>query len=242
MSKNYSSSNNLKSRNQNIITNHKKESELQQQINNKKRAYSLTNNHNSLPLKEKKPFSQTISSKRQKNLTTLNTTKENTLESENSKKSNYYDKFINSRYATFSEEEMHDKLNETKNEDMQFLNYIIYNINQIAINNNEINMKKENQFKFDFNIIRKYIIKIEKNFKKEAGNIINKNKYNKNYFLIQYFLNKLHYLISRFGIIIFFFVQKNELSQAKTIFSLMLNENIIYIDYIEKSITQWYSI
>ena len=218
MSKNDSSFNNLKSRNPNIIINHKQESEQQQQINNKKREYSQTNNQNSFYLKEKKPVSQTISSKKQKYLTTLNTTNENTPTSENSKKANYYDKFINSRYAVFSEEEMHNKLNETKNDDMQFLNYIMNNIDHIDTNNAEINKEKENKFKFDFNIIRKYIIKIEKNFKKEAENVINKNKYNKNYFLIQYFLKKLHHLISRYGIIIFFFCSKEKFSPSKTYF------------------------
>ena len=241
MSINHSSPKNLKSRNQNKNATYKNESDSSQQINNKKRAYSQINKEKRLSLAEKNMFSQKIIRNNHKNLTTLNTTRDNTIISEIPKKSIYYDKFINSRYSDFSEDEMQNKLNEDKNDDIQFLDYILYNIYNIVINNNGINKEKENKYKYDFNIIRKYIIKIETNFKKEAENIINKNKYNQIYFLIQYFLKKLHHLISRFAIIIFFFVQKKNINQAKIIFLLMLKENIIYINYIEKSIIEWYS-
>ena len=241
MSINHSSPKNLKSRNQNKNTTYKNESDSSQQINNKKRAYSQINKEKRLSLGEKNMFSKKIIRNNHKNLTTLNTTRDNTIISEIPKKSIYYDKFINSRYSDFSEDEMQNKLNEDKNDDIQFLDYILYNIYNIVINNNEINKEKGNKYKYDFNIIRKYIIKIETNFKKEAENIINKNKYNQIYFLIQYFLKKLHHLISRFAIIIFFFVQKKNINQAKIIFLLMLKENIIYINYIEKSIIEWYS-
>ena len=241
MSINHSSPKNLKSRNQNKNATYKNESDSSQQINNKKRAYSQINKEKRLSLGEKNMFSQKIIRNNHKNLTTLNTTRDNTIISEIPKKSIYYDKFINSRYSDFSEDEMQNKLNEDKNDDIQFIDYILYNIYNIVINNNEINKEKGNKYKYDFNIIRKYIIKIETNFKKEAENIINKNKYNQIYFLIQYFLKKLHHLISRFAIIIFFFVQKKNINQAKIIFLLMLKENIIYINYIEKSIIEWYS-
>lgn len=241
MSINHSSPKILKSRNQNKNTTYKNESDSSQQINNKKRAYSQINKDKRLTLGEKNLFTQKIIRNNHKNLTTLNTTRDNTIISEIPKKSIYYDKFINSRYSDFSEDEMQNKLNEDKIDDIQFIDYIFYNIYNIVINNNEINKEKENKYKYDFNIIRKYIIKIETNFKKEAENIINKNKYNQIYFLIQYFLKKLHHLISRFAIIIFFFVQKKNINQAKIIFLLMLKENIIYINYIEKSIIEWYS-
>ena len=241
MSINHSSPKILKSRNQNKNTTYKNESDSSQQINNKKRAYSQINKDKRLSLGEKNMFSQKIIRNNHKNLTTLNTTRDNTIISEIPKKSIYYDKFINSRYSDFSEDEMQNKLNEDKIDDIQFIDYILYNIYNIVINNNKINKEKGNKYKYDFNIIRKYIIKIETNFKKEAENIINKNKYNQIYFLIQYFLKKLHHLISRFAIIIFFFVQKKNINQAKIIFLLMLKENIIYINYIEKSIIEWYS-
>ena len=230
MSINYSFPKNLKSRNPNI--NYKKESDSPNHINNKKRANSQSNNQKRLSLGEKNFCCQTITRKNKKNLTTFNTTMDKTISSENSKRAIYYDKFINNRYYAFTEEEMNNKLNEDKKDDLEFIDYILYNIHTTAINNNK--------YKYDFNIIRKYIIKIETNFKKEAENIINKNKYNQNYFLMKYFLKKLHHLISRFAIIIFFFVQKKDKTQAKIIFSLMLKENIIYINYIEKSIIEWY--
>ena len=182
MSINHSSPKNLKSRNQNKNTTYKNESDSSQQINNKKRAYSQINKDKRLSLGEKNLFTQKIIRNNHKNLTTLNTTRDNTIISEIPKKSIYYDKFINSRYSDFSEDEMQNKLNQDKNDDIHFIDYILYNIYNNAINNNEINKEKGNKYKYDFNIIRKYIIKIETNFKKEAENIINKNKYNQIYF------------------------------------------------------------
>ena len=237
-----SSSKNLKSRNSNSNSNHKEKNESEQQIINKERAYSQHNNPKKRTVREKRVLSQKILRKKNKNLTTINTTRDNTLSSEFSKNSIYYEKFINIRYSDFSEEEMQNKLKEEKNEDKKFLEYILYNIYNIATNNNEVNKEKEKKYKCDFNIIRKYMIKIEINFKQEAENIINKNKYNQNYFLIHYFVKKLQNLMSRYAIIIFFFVQKKNLTHAKIIFSLMIKENLIYINYIEKSITEWYSL
>ena len=208
---------------------------------------------------EKQLFYEAILRKKDKYLTTLNTTRDNTLTSESTKRSNYYDKFVNNKYPDFTADEMSTKLKEEKNEDMEFLYYILYNnnsnnhnnkiyrdkyINSEDSDNNDLipHKIKIKENKYDFNIIRKYIIKIQKAFIKEAGEIIKKNKYNQNFLLITFFIKKLETLISRYSLIIFLFIKNKKSTKAKDLFLLMIKENYIYIEYIERSIIEWYSI
>ena len=209
--------------------------------------------------KERQLLNNTILRKKQKYLTTLNTTRDNTLTSENSKKDNYYEKYINGPHSDFSEEEMKNKLNKENDEDIQLLNNILYNNfdnknnndivsqhNSINDENNNINddlrVLKRKENKSFFNKFRKYMIKLQKNFTKEMENKLNQNTYNQNFAISCYLLNKLENLISRYCLLIFFSFQNKKSDLAKNIFLLMLKENYSYIDYIENSIINWYSI
>ena len=247
----------LHSRNSTINTDHKEKKQIKPKTHHKHRHNSKTNDLLKLHFKEKQLFNNTILRKKQKYVTTLSTTRDNTLTSENSKKDNYYEKFINGRHSDLSEEEMKNKLDEENYEDMQFLNNILYDIknnidiNEIISENNSIysesnytNIRdiKRKENKSDFDKFRRYIIKLQKKFKIEMETKLNPNTYNQNFALSCYCLKKLENLISRFGLIIFFLIQMNKPDKAKNIFLLMLRENYTYIDNIENSIINWYSI
>ena len=248
---------NLRSRNSSVNNDPKEKNQFKTKTHHKNRHNSKTNDLLKLHFKEKQLFNNTILRKKQKYVTTLNTTRDNTLTSENSKKDNYYEKFINGRQSDLSEEEMKNKMDEENYEDMKFLNNILYNTfnnrdnneiisenNSIHSGNNYINIRniKHKENKYNFEQFRKYIIKLQKNFKKEMETKLNPNTYNQNFELSFYCLKKLENLISRFGLIIFFLIQKNKSDVAKNIFLLMLKENYSYIDNIESSIINWYSI
>ena len=236
----------------------KKENEGLKKTKNQKSSNSI-NFKIKRNIDEKKLLNEAILRRKEKNSTNLNTTRENTLTSESTKKSNYYDKFVNNKYPTFSAEEMSGKLKEEKSEDMEFLYYILYNIfnnnnnykenKEILINsedseNNDIipHKIKTKENRYDFNIIRKYIIKMQIIFIKEAEETIRKNKYNQNFLFISFFMKILETLIARYSLIIFLLIKNKKSTQAKDIFLLMIKENYIYIQYIEKSIIEWYSV
>ena len=188
---------NLKSRNSSVGS--YKEKIKSKQNNNKKFGHRpRTISEQRKQLQEKKLLNDIIIRKKQKLLTTTNTTRDNTLTSESSKKSNYYDKFVNiniiSRHSDFSVEQINNKINIEKIEDTEFINTLIYsmynnnqNINRKTSTNSE-DTENENYIfptenKISFNILRKYIIKIEKNFQNEANDIISKNQNNENILL-----------------------------------------------------------
>ena len=247
---------NLKSRNSSVGS--YKEKIKSKQNNNKKFGHRpRTISEQRKQLQEKKLLNDIIIRKKQKLLTTTNTTRDNTLTSESSKKSNYYDKFVNiniiSRHSDFSVEQINNKINIEKIEDTEFINTLIYsmynnnqNINRKTSTNSE-DTENENYIfptenKISFNILRKYIIKIEKNFQNEANDIISKNQSGENILLNSCFLKKLENLVSRFGLIIFLLIKRKKIEMAKNVFLLLLKENKGYIDYIEKNIIEWYSI
>ena len=247
---------NLKSRNSSVGS--YKEKIKSKQNNNKKFGHRpRTISEQRKQLQEKKLLNDIIIRKKQKLLTTTNTTRDNTVTSESSKKSNYYDKFVNiniiSRHSDFSVEQINNKINIEKIEDTEFINTLIYsmynnnqNINRKTSTNSE-DTENENYIfptenKISFNILRKYIIKIEKNFQNEAYDIISKNQSGENILLYSCFLKKLENLVSRFGLIIFLLIKRKKIEMAKNVFLLLLKENKGYIDYIEKNIIEWYSI
>jgi len=196
---------NLRSRNSSVNNDTKEKKQFTTKTHHKNRHNSKTNDLLKLHFKEKKLFNNTILRKKQKYVTTLNTTRDNTLTSENSKKDNYYEKFINGRQSDLSEEEMKNKMDEENYEDMKFLNNILYNTfnnrdnneiisenNSIHSGNNYINIRnlKHKENKYNFEQFRKYIIKLQKNFKKEMETKLNPNTYNQNFALSCYCLKK----------------------------------------------------
>ena len=153
------------------------------------------------------------------------TTKDNTfsLNSQSSiNNTKKYEKYLNKRNSDASPEEIEKKLNKEKEDDIIFLKKVLYNY-KLKKNNNIIKI----------NDLRKYIIKIEKKIKDEEKTLYNLNVSN--------FMKKIYDLFSRFSFIIFVLIKNKKLEQAKEIFSLMLKENMKYIDYIEKEIIKTYS-
>ena len=93
---------------------------------------------------------------------------------------------------------------------------------------------------------RKYIYFIQKTFIKNNGNYLkhviknkNKNSYNNLFFAKE--INQLENLIARYSIIIFFLIKHQQIDMAKSIFLLMIKENIIYIDFFEKNLYKEFS-
>ena len=153
------------------------------------------------------------------------TTKDNTfsLMSQSSiNNTKKYEKYLNKRNSDASPEEIEKKLNKEKEDDIIFLKKVLYNY-KLKKNNNIIKI----------NDLRKYIIKIEKKIKDEEKTLYNLN--------ISNFMKIIYDLFSRFSFIIFVLTKNKKLEQAKEIFSLMLKENMKYIDYIEKKIIKTYS-
>ena len=235
-----------KTRNSLVIDNYKAENQLKQISSNKRRFSSITSDIKRFHSAEKKLFNETIFRKKQKNITTLNTTRDNTLTSESSKKEAYYEKFVNQRLPEFSEEEIKNKLNEENNEDIEFLSNILFNINnknnvdKFLSQNNSINTK-DIKNKNNLNTFRRYLITIQKKFQKDIDGKISQDNYNISFALSYSFLKKLENLISRFSLFIFFLIQRKKIELAKNVFLLMLKENYSYIDYIERNIIAWYS-
>ena len=243
----------LKSRNSINSGSYREKNKLDQYNPHKNKSNTKTIDIKKFHSQEKKIFNETLLRKKQKYLTNLNTTRENTLTSESSKKETYYEKFITRRKSDFSAEIMNSQLNKENIEDNEFINYILFNIlnNENTDNKSEANyislnysMNNGNDITNEFiiNYMRKYIIKIEKNFKREIKEKLNQSTHNQNFVMSCYFLNKLENLISRFGIVIFFLFQIKKIELAKKMFLLMLKENYTYIDYIENNIIEWYSI
>ena len=132
------------------------------------------------------------------------------------------------------------KLKNPESEDMKFIYDIFYKYNNSNSYNLHDSNKKKN--KFNFNELRKYLIKIEKNFKNEGNILIFQSRKASGVVIDFFFIKKLENLVARFSLIIFLFIKNQKLEQAKEIFLLMIKENKLYIDYIEKKIMEYYSI
>ena len=116
---------NMKSRNSTKKEGHKEnnQNQLSPKSHHKTRKNSKTIEIKNLPISERQLFNNAILRKKQKNLTALNTTRDNTLTSENSKRENYYEKFI-----TVSDGDIKNKIKDESNEDKKMLNSILYDL------------------------------------------------------------------------------------------------------------------
>ena len=246
---------NMKSRNSTKKEGHKEnnQNQLSPKSPHKTRKNSKTIEIKNLPINERQLFNNAILRKKQKTLTALNTTRDNTLTSENSKRENYYEKFI-----TVSDGGIKNKIKDESNEDKKMLNSILYDLfnydedkfknNELINQNNSVNSQKTDRKivnkknKYYFDKFRKFIIKLQKNFKNEMDNQLNPKIINPNFLFDCYLFQKLENLLSRYSLIIFFLIQINKKEFARNIFLLMLKQNYSYIEYLENNIINWYSI
>ena len=246
---------NMKSRNSTKKEGHKEnnQNQLSPKSPHKTRKNSKTIEIKNLPISERQLFNNAILRKKQKNLTALNTTRDNTLTSENSKRENYYEKFI-----TVSDGDIKNKIKDESNEDKKMLNSILYDLfnydedkfknNELINQNNSVNSQKTDRKivnkknKYYFDKFRKFIIKLQKNFKNEMDNQLNPKIINPNFLFDCYLFQKLENLLSRYSLIIFFLIQINKKEFARNIFLLMLKQNYSYIEYLENNIINWYSL
>ena len=246
---------NMKSRNSTKKEGHKEnnQNQLSPKYHHKTRKNSKTIEIKNLPISERQLFNNAILRKKQKTLTALNTTRDNTLTSENSKRENYYEKFI-----TVSDGDIKNKIKDESNEDKKMLNSILYDLfnydedkfknNELINQNNSVNSQKTDRKivnkknKYYFDKFRKFIIKLQKNFKNEMDNQLNPKIINPNFLFDCYLFQKLENLLSRYSLIIFFLIQINKKEFARNIFLLMLKQNYSYIEYLENNIINWYSL
>ena len=142
---------------------------------------------------------------------------------------------------TLKEEEnkKRSRIKELENEDTKFIFDIFYKYNNSNFDTIESRDKKS---LYNLNDLRKYLLRIEKNFKNEGNILIYQSSKSSGLVIDFYFIKKLESLVARFSLIIFIFIQSEREEEAKEIFLLMIKENKIYIDYIEKRIMEYYSI
>ena len=182
--------------------------------------------------------------------TNVNSTIENTINSTNSKNTVkkpevFY--YIPSAKTTLNNQNTHKeeeskkrlRIKELENEDSKFIVDIFYRYNNSNFDTIESRDKKS---LYNLNDLRKYLLRIEKNFKNEGNILIYQGSKSTGLVIDFYFIKKLESLVARFSLIIFIFIQLERSDEAKEIFLLMIKENKIYIDYIEKRIMEYYSI
>ena len=178
----------------------------------------------------------------------VNSTIENTINSSNSKNTVkkpevfYYIPSTKSTLNSHHKEEESKKrlrIKELENEDSKFIVDIFYRYNNSNFDTIESRDKKS---LYNLNDLRKYLLRIEKNFKNEGNILIYQGSKSSGLVIDFYFIKKLESLVARFSLIIFIFIQAERSDEAREIFLLMIKENKIYIDYIEKRIMEYYSI
>ena len=127
-----------------------------------------------------------------------------------------------------------------ENEDIRFLYKIFYNYNK----NNKLSLNGQNNKNnhYNFNELRQYLIINEKNFKMEGNILLYQSTRKSGLVLDFFFIKKLESLIARFSLIIYIFLQCGKKDEARDIFLLMMKENKIYLDSIEKKIMEYYSL
>ncbi len=229
----------------------------------KNNSYELNQSRNNVQIKRNKEKKNTAVISMNSNMTTkyLNTnatTRENTITSLNSKRTKRKDPFNatssnNSEYRHDSISTLKDsaRINESieekrtmakgpEDEDIKFLYNIFYTYSNTT--SFTLNESKNYKKKLNLNDLRNYLIKNEKNFKKEGNILIYQSSITSGLVLDFYFIKKLESLVARFSLIIFIFIRCGRLAQAKDIFLLLIKENKYYIDYIEKKIMDIYSI
>ena len=178
--------------------------------------------------------------------TITNTTKDSTINSIKSKTDKKQEPFFyeptskDTLNSPESANENNKKIKGPENDDIKFLYNIFYNYNISKESEKNLSgVNKKNNI--NFNELRNYLIANEKNFKKEGNILLYQSSRASGLVLDFYFIKKLENLIARFSFIIFIFIQSNKLDEARNIFLLMLRENRIYLDYIEKKLTEYYS-
>ena len=161
------------------------------------------------------------------------------------------------------------KLLQPTDEDMKFLFDIFYKNNQHHQSNkynNNYNLRTStktnynkrlfanessdsinkyyNYNKYDFNSIKKYLIKIQKKYNFNGNLMIYnrrfQNKLKSSDLMDFYTLQKLQDLIARYSIIIYIFTKSGKINEAKEMFLVMLKENMQNINNIEKQISAKY--
>ena len=154
------------------------------------------------------------------------------------------------------------KLVQPTDEDMKFLFDIFFKKNQYQFNNkynNNIRKSNRTSYKtidsntiyynynntYDFNSIKKYLIKIQKKYNINGNIILYKRNFESKIkcsvdFMDSYNIQKLQDLIARYSIIIFIFLKCGKFSEAKEIFLVMLKENMNTINNLEKKICSKY--
>jgi len=154
------------------------------------------------------------------------------------------------------------KLLQPKDEDMKFLFDIFYkNKNNQNYTQQTTKTTYSNRFHtnegfesynncykmYDFNVIKKYLIKTQKKYN-VTGNINLDNKYYYNSskssgnIMDSYQIQKLEDLIARYALIIFLFLRCGKVNEAKEIFLVMLKENSKNINNIENLIYSIYKV
>ena len=222
-------------------------------IKTKKKSVSSLNKTNVTPTPKNSIMNvpKTTDNKKEKlNITyapvLTNTTKDSTINSSTSKAPKKQEPFFyegspkDTLNTLESAGESNKKIKEPENDDIKFLYSVFYNYNNSKENN--LRESKNNRNRFNFNELRKYLIINEKSFKNEGNILLYQSTRASGLVLDFYFIKKLESLIARFSLVIFIFVKCEKLDEAREIFLLMLKENRIYLDYIEKKVFEYYSI
>ena len=136
-----------------------------------------------------------------------------------------------------------------KNEDMIFLYETLFGknayISKQDTNNKTLNLNNsENRncyHDYDFVAIKKYLIKLQKALSYNES-LVN-SRYNKGSGMIRdtFQLQKLEDLITRYCLMIHFFIRSYKLKEAKKLFLLMIKENFNYIINVENQIYMSYT-
>ena len=155
------------------------------------------------------------------------------------------------------------KLLQPVDDDMKFLFDIFYKTN---FNNQSNNLRKSTQSEFffryskrtvesnynnyqnnyDFNSIKKYLIKIQKKYNINGNAVLYNNRFqNKRKSLAadlmdSFYLNKLEDLLARYSLVIYLFIKCGKIKEAKDIFLLMIKENMNNINIIDERISSKY--
>ena len=156
------------------------------------------------------------------------------------------------------------KLLQPADDDMKFVFDILFNknFNNQSNNNSSIKTSYYNKYSketiesnynnsnnnYDFNAIKKYLVKIQKKYNINGNAVLYNNRYQSKRksltgeVMDSYHLQKLEDLIARYSLIIFLFIRCGNSKEAKDIFLLMLKENMDRINNVEKKISSKYLI
>ena len=119
-----------------------------------------------------------------------------------------------------------------------------YNKRTFKSESNDSINKYYNYNNYDFNSIKKYLIKLQKKYNFNGNLMIYNNRFQNKLkssdLMDLYNLQKLQDLIARYSIIIYIFTRAGKINEAKEIFLVMLKENMHNINNIDKQISTKY--